>query len=331
MPISARVLVTRPPEVCRVRKVEWPTLALAAAIYGGWLILTFCHQSLSWWIAPPLAWLVAWHGSLQHEILHGHPTTSRLFNRCLASMPLSLWLPYESYRVSHLVHHADERLTDPLDDPESRYLAPADWQRLGPVRRWFLRVQKTLLGRVLIGPAWTVSTFLRSDIAKLIEGDRLARRAWALHVPAAAVVSLWLVLVCRIDLFAYLAFVVYPSVSLMLIRSFAEHKAAGGIAERTAIVENARCLGLLFLFNNLHAAHHERPEMPWYEIPAWYRANRARLLVQNGGLVYDGYLDVARRYLITSHDAVAHPLGRASPAKGGAASRARPADLSAWS
>ena len=32
------------------------------------------------------------------------------------------------------------------------------------------------------------------------------------------------------------------------------------VAERTAIVENAPVLGVLFLFNNLHAAHHAEPQ-----------------------------------------------------------------------
>ena len=79
--------------------------------------------------------------------------------------------------------------------------------------------------------------------------------------------------------------------SLALLRSFAEHRAASDVFERTAIVENAPILGLLYLYNNLHAAHHERPTLPWYQIPAWYRENRERLIKANGGLVYDGYLD----------------------------------------
>ena len=38
--------------------------------------------------------------------------------------------------------------------------------------------------------------------------------------------------------------------------------------------------------------------MPWYRIPSWYRAHRSELVRANGGLVYKGYLDVARRYLL---------------------------------
>lgn len=298
------------PCLSRRRRIEWPTILLAAVIYGGWLAVTYFHANLpAWLVGAAGAWLVAWHSSLQHEILHGHPTRSRRFNRGLASVPLSIWLPYESYRVSHLRHHHDERLTDPLDDPESRYLTTHDWGGLGPVGRTLLRAQKTLLGRLVIGPFWAVGGFLADEFQALRRGDKLSRRAWAEHVPMLLLVLAWLGLVCEMSLPFYLLAIVYPATALMLLRSFAEHKAAEGVPERTAIVENAPVLGLLYLYNNLHAVHHERPVMPWYEIPRWYRANRDRLVRQNGGMVYDGYLDVARRFLLREHDAVAHPLG----------------------
>ena len=91
------------------RGIEWPTLGLATVIYGGWLAITYFQDSLSWWIVCPVgAWLVAWQSSLQHEILHGHPTRWRKLNRLFALPALSLWLPYETYRVAHLLHHRDE-------------------------------------------------------------------------------------------------------------------------------------------------------------------------------------------------------------------------------
>lgn len=290
--------------------IEWPTVALAVLIYGGFGVLTYTHAAMPVWIFAPLcAWLVAWHGSMQHEILHGHPTRSRAINRAIAIVPISLWLPYETYRQSHLRHHYDDRLTDPLDDPESRYLTEADWRQLSRPARLLLRLQKTLAGRLVIGPAWAVSHFFADEAVKLVRGDRTAIRAWTEHAVGVAVVSYWLVAICGIDPLFYALAVVYPAISLLLIRSFAEHKAADGVAERTAVVENAWLFGPLFLFNNLHAAHHERPTMPWYEIPAWYRENRARLLRENGDHVYNGYGEVARRFLFNDHDSVVHPAG----------------------
>ncbi|AMJ63742.1 fatty acid desaturase [Bosea sp. PAMC 26642] len=295
--------------VARRRKIEWPTIALAALIYGSWLALTYFHALLpSWFVAAAGAWLVAWHSSLQHEILHGHPTRSRTMNRLIASWPISLWLPYESYRVSHLRHHNNERLTDPLDDPESRYVTTADWEALGPAGRWLLRIQKTLFGRLTIGPAWSIIAFLVDQARGARRGDAAICRAWLQHLPMMVLVVIWLVAICEMDLWFYGLAIVYPATSLMLLRSFAEHKAADGVLERTAIVENAPILGLLYLYNNLHAAHHECPTMPWYEIPRWYQDNRDRLVMENGGMVYDGYIDVVRRFLLRAHDPVVHPL-----------------------
>lgn len=312
----AAVDLRSPPRRERVRtpKVEWPTLFLAVFVYAGWLAVTFWHRSLPTpLVAVGGTWLVAWHSSLQHEILHGHPTRSRRFNLWLGSVPLSLWLPYQAYRKLHLVHHRDDRLTDPLDDPESYYWRDSDWQALGSVGRLLVRLQTTLAGRIVIGPAWNIARFLWTQAEAIYRGDRTARRIWARHALLVAAMLVWLVVICRMNLAFYVFGIVYPATSLLVIRSFAEHRAARGVFERTAIVENSWILGPLFLFNNLHAAHHDVPRLPWYRLPAWYRANRERLIAANGGLVYDSYVDVARRFLFTMHDRPLHPY--AAPAQ----------------
>ena len=85
------------------KSIEWPTVALAIFIHAGWLALTFLHAFLPIWLLVPMgAWLIAWHSSLQHELVHGHPAGSQRVNRAMGSVPLSLWLPYDVYRTSHL-------------------------------------------------------------------------------------------------------------------------------------------------------------------------------------------------------------------------------------
>ena len=103
-----------------------------------------------------------------------------------------------------------------------------------------------------------------------------------------------------------------PSVALTRLRAFAEHRFDTAPEARTAIVENAHVLGLLFLYNNLHVVHHSWPNLPWYRIPGFYRARRAALLRRNGGLVYRGYGDVARRFFFRAHDGAIHPHHRAA-------------------
>lgn len=295
-----------------LRAIEWPTFALAALIYSGWLAVTYFHDAIPWWLlAVAGAWFVAWQSSLQHEVLHGHPTRSRAINKAVGYAPLALWIPYERYRATHLMHHIDERLTDPLDDPESRYWRPEDWAGLHPWGQRLVRAQATLLGRIVIGPFWVIGTFLRSEWQAIRAGDRPLAKIWAIHAVSVATVMAWVAGVCGMHPLTYIALFAMPGTSLMLIRSFAEHRANRSIPERTAIVEGSWILGTLFLFNNLHAAHHERPGLPWYRLPGWYHANRARLVAANGGLVYQGYSDLAARFLLEPHDAPLHPLGRA--------------------
>lgn len=291
--------------------LEWPTVALCAGVFVAWGAITYWQASLPCCLLLPAgAALIALHASLQHEILHGHPTKWRRFNHALGCVPLSLWLPFESYRFAHLRHHRDERLTDPLDDPESFYWSPARWAALSPPLRWLVRAQSTLAGRLLLGPAWTILRFLGDEAVQLARGDARRRRIWLRHGLWCVPVLVWLIVVCGIGPGRYLLLFVYPGAALLMLRSFAEHRAAEGVPGRTAVVENATLLGPLFLFNNLHAVHHRHPAIPWYRLPSCYRVNRAAFLHDNGALVYDGYSDVARRFLFKPHDASIHPSAR---------------------
>jgi fatty acid desaturase len=290
------------------RKVEWPTVALAAAIYGLWFATTYFWQTMPW---PALmilgAWAIAWHMNLQHEIIHGHPTRNRFVNLAIGVWPLALWLPFSTYRSTHLRHHQDQNLTDPFEDPESYYWTGAGWRDLGPLGRALARARSTLLGRIVLGPAFMMPRALYGELRDGWRGEKGARAILLWHCLQAAPVVTWTIFVCGMPLWVYVAAFVYPGMSLAMVRSFAEHRAAPDATERTAIVENATILGPLFLFNNLHAAHHLRGRVPWYQLPAFYRLNRQALIKRNGGLVYNSYIDVARRYLLTPHHEPVHP------------------------
>ena len=292
----------------RRREIEWPTVALAVGIYGGWLTLTWFTVALPWplvFIAG--AWLVAWHSSLQHELLHGHPTRWPGINRLIGLPSLILFLPYDRYRALHLAHHRDEYLTDPLEDPETAYWTVERWHRLGHAGRLMVRVTARLAGRLVVGPVWAIFRFLLRDAKLLRRCEPKVWRAWIAHTVATAPVLVWAFVVCAIPIVEYLGCFVLPGMALMLVRSFAEHRAHDEADRRTAVVEGAPVLGTLFLFNNLHLAHHERPGLAWYRLPAFYAAERERLLRKNGGLVYDGYGEIARRFLFRAHDASVHP------------------------
>lgn len=292
--------------------LEWPTLGLVLGCYAAWLALVLGHAALPIWAWLPLAGLVgAFWGSVQHELIHGHPTRSRALNNALGTPPLWLWLPFERYRRTHLTHHRDERLTDPLDDPESRYWTPEEWRNLGRIGRLLARAQTTLAGRLLIGPFWVVARFWKHEAAALRAGHHGIGRVWAWHGLWVAILLGFVLGVAGMPLWQYLAGFVWLGTAAALIRSFAEHRAHEEPAKRTAIVENSPLFGFLFLHNNLHVAHHRWPNVPWYRLPSLYRARRAELVERNGGLVYDGYAEVFRKFLLRPHDQPVHPTGRA--------------------
>ncbi len=161
---------------------EAPTWALVVLIYGGWLALTAWWTVLPGWVVLPAgAWLCAWHMSLQHELIHGHPTRSERVNAALAWPPLNLWLPYALYRRSHLRHHRAAQLTDPLEDPESTYMTREAWAQAGRLRRALHTICNTLLGRLLAGPCIAIASFW---IGQARHARSLASwRVWLGHAP----------------------------------------------------------------------------------------------------------------------------------------------------
>jgi fatty acid desaturase len=295
------------PETVGVRRVEGSTLFVASLIYSGWIALTLCATRLPLWIVAPFGgWLIAWHGSLQHETIHGHPTPWPWVNRLLGFAPLSLWLPYGRYERLHLAHHGAEHLTFPGLDSEARYLSRTS----GLLARTAAWATATLAGRLLLGPPIEIAAFLVSEAKALAAGEPGVRRAWAIHLAGAAAIWAWLRWACGFGLADYLAAFVYPGAALLLLRSFAEHRADADPGRRVAIVENAPVFGLLFLNNNLHAVHHAFPGAPWSRLPELYAEHRTALLQRNGGLVYRGYAEVVRRFLFRPHDVLVHPAER---------------------
>lgn len=302
-----------PPQsaVSTIAHVEWPTVALVVIIYSGSFAVTWFWQSLPLLVVIVAGgWLSAWHGSLQHEVIHGHPTRSRRINDAIGWPPVSLWLPYAIYRKGHLTHHRDEHLTDPIEDPESSYFTQAAWERMGRLGRLLAEWNTTLLGRLTLGPLVMIATFLAQEMVMIARGDWQRAAVWARHALGVTAVLYWVLWICGMPLWLYLFGFVYVGAALSRLRSYAEHRYADHHDERTAIVENSPLFGLLFLHNNLHVLHHQRPTLPWYRLPALYRRHRSALIAINGGLVYNGYLDVARRFLFSPHDNPQHPRHR---------------------
>ena len=291
----------------RNKGAEWPTWAMLAACYAGWAITCLWHGALGAWFVPLAAYLVALHSSLQHEALHGHPTRSAAVNEALVYPALGLFVPYRVFRRTHLKHHRDSRLTDPYDDPESAYLARRDWEALAPPERWALQANRTLLGRLLLGPAISIRAGLRRDLRLLSRRDGGTRRAWMHHAAGVGLATGFAVGIAGVPPLLYGA-AAYAGYSLLMLRTFAEHRASEAVGERTAIVEAEAPLALVFLNNNLHAVHHAHPRAPWYALPALYRRDREAVLAGNGGYRFRGYRALFARYALAARESVVHPF-----------------------
>ena len=67
--------------------VEWRTVAVAVAVHGLWLAVLALHGVTPWPVTVlALGLIAAWHGSLQHETIHGHPFRSRRLNALMLSL-----------------------------------------------------------------------------------------------------------------------------------------------------------------------------------------------------------------------------------------------------
>jgi fatty acid desaturase len=291
------------------RRLEGLTLALICACYAMWVVLTLMTGWVPVWVVLPLlAVISAFHTSLQHEALHGHPTHNRHLNEALVFLPLILILPYRRYRDLHLKHHNDLHLTDPLEDPESFFLPEGDYHRLNPVLRILLEFNNTFVGRMLVGPGLSMYGFIRSELRLMWAGNRKVQLAWLLHIVACVPLVWWIVEVASIPIWIYLLFVSYPAMALVLVRSFAEHQASEAVGERTIVVEACRFFSLLYLNNNLHIVHHASPSMAWYDLPALYRERREQFLAANNNYLFPGYWAIVRRFAFRSKQPVAHPF-----------------------
>ncbi len=289
---------------------DWPTIAVGVCVYGAFGLVTWYHQALPWWLVLVLGgYIVALHGSLQHEAVHGYPFRRRFWNSAFVFPSLWLWLPYTHYRYTHLKHHRNERLTSPLDDPESNYLAAETYARMHRLHRAYRRAMTTVAGRLVLGPPYVAVRTWLEMLRRLRAGDWTYMRHWLIQIPAAAVVLLWVLAVCGIPLWQYVLLYAWPGLSLTMLRSYLEHRWSAEVDRRTVIVEAGPVMRLMYLHNNLHALHHLEPAVVWHQRPRRFRERRNEIYAGNDGYRYGGYGEIVARYLFRPKEPLIHPAG----------------------
>ena len=293
--------------------IEWPTVGLIIVTYTAWAGIGFFL-----WSSYPitalllLAVVLAMQSSLMHEASHGHPTRKGWINELLVALPVGLVYPFRRFKTLHLRHHADERLTDPFDDPESYYQALWHHQGLPPAMKAVLRINNTMLGRVIIGPPLATIGFVLSELKLISEGDRAVRRAWLLHGLGLALVLPVVAYGFGMPVWLYVLGPVWLGQSLIAVRTYAEHQWSERPDGRTIIVESSP-LSLLFLNNNLHLVHHKMPNVSWYRLPALFREKREEWIRMNGGYVFPNYIALFGAFAFKAKEPVVHPVLRRAP------------------
>lgn len=296
--------------------IEWPTVLLVLACYAAWFIV-----GLYVWPAYPVVALVALgvilalQSSLMHEASHGHPTRSGRLNEWLVGLPVGLVYPFRRFRTLHLRHHADERLTDPFDDPESYYQSMWHHERLPKWLRLLLKANNTMAGRFFLGP-WLGSTgFIGADMQLISRRDPAVRKAWMIHLVSLVPVLLIVAYGFDMPVWLYVLGPVWLGQAIIQIRTFAEHQWSERPDGRTIIVERSP-LALLFLNNNLHLVHHKSPTVAWYRLPKVFRDRRDEWVKMNDGYVFPNYFALVKSFAFRAKEPVVHPFLRRAPEQG---------------
>lgn len=289
-------------------KDEIPAIALLFGCYLSFVVVTVYADQIGFLIAfCALVPVLVLHSSLQHEFIHGHPTSKQSFNDFLVSVPIGMLIPYLRFKDTHLAHHFDPNLTDPYDDPESNFLDPKVWKKLPKWKKAVYNANNTLFGRMLVGPLIGLLAFYREDLAAITKLNFRIIISYVHHMAGLVVVLLLLSEYATLP-FWLLLLAGYAAISILKIRTFIEHKAHQRVAARTVIIEDKGPLALLFLNNNFHAIHHLYPKLVWHRLPAKFYAQKDNYLARNGGYWFSSYWPVFRSYFFNRKDPVPHPL-----------------------
>jgi fatty acid desaturase len=287
---------------------DGPTWVVVFSLYVSWAALIWFHAALPWWLLSPVgAYIVAWHFSLQHEAIHSFLSAPKWLRWAVVMPPLGLWLPFPFYFEAHRKHHQNTHLTVPGVDTESFYQRREDWARMNPLMKAALTANQTLAGRVLVGPPLRLYKLAVREATRLRAGDFSHVPHWIVHVILVAALFWYISGVAGMPWWQYVLLIAWPAFGLGWVRSFIEHRYGERPGQRTAITESNAFWSLLFLNNNLHAVHHLFPKMPWWEIPAYWRANRDRVLAHNGGYYFRGYGEIAGKWLLKPVFLPPHP------------------------
>jgi fatty acid desaturase len=248
-------------------RYDGPTWLVAVMLYGSWAALVWYHARLPWWVIAPLGAYLV----AWHFSLQHEAIHSFLsapkWLRWAVVMP-----PLGLWLPFPLYYEAHRKHHQNTHLTEPGVDTESFYVRRADWAAMRPERKALLLANQTLAGRVLLGPLLRLEKLARLETARLRRREFS-HVPH------WIV-----------------------------HAAlVAALFWRTAITESGAFWSLLFLNNNLHAAHHLHPKMAWWRLPAYWRANRVRLLAHNGNYFFPGYGEIARRWLFEPVFVPAHP------------------------
>ncbi len=290
------------------KKDEMPTILLLLVCYFFFSIITIFSINIGniltiLFLVP----FIVLHSSLQHECIHGHPTSNSYLNDIFVFPAIGLLIPYLRFKDTHLEHHKDQNLTDVFEDPESKYIDPNSWSNYSQLSKIILNFNNTLFGRIVIGPIFILVKLYKYDFVQIFDGDKRIFSSYIHHFLGLLLVFLWCFHYSSLSFWVYIISA-YISLSILNIRTFLEHVAEKKVSERTVIIDDKGIFSLLFMNNNYHLVHHLNPNKPWYKLRGIFNKSRNEFLKLNKGYYYKSYFEIFKLYLFNRKDEVAHPF-----------------------
>jgi fatty acid desaturase len=317
----------------------WPnTLAIAATLllyplglglllqsHWGWNALGFCILVLS------LTWSAYFIHELAHHAIFKNPETNARWGTLMSWINGSCYARFDDMRRKHMRHHV-ERADVITFDAKGFLLASPAWLRntvLALEWAYFPAVEFLMRGFVILMPfrkGGTLTGKLRIVAIAVVRLGALtflgiaSIKALVLYCLA---VLVFITLLRFADCFQH-TYDSYPILDETPIptdklrdRAYEQANTYTDVVGVSGTLGNG-VLNMLWLNFGYHNAHHERPTMPWYRLPAYHREiyppDYAQV-VTVGELLHSFHANRLSRILADDYGAVA-PVGTTGRANG---------------
>jgi fatty acid desaturase len=227
-----------------------PLLQAAAFVLSCRLASSDAWAATALLLAAAVLLCLSVHVSI-HEAVH-HPALAR-FPLAGPVLSLVMGLPFQGYRWHHLNHH---RWNNQLPDYSSTWRETAAGPRPWPLLRYVLGWPRQLVRSGLSMRAADAAGQVPPSVRHAIRVEQ-----------ATLLVTLALLAAFAPEVaLRYLA-LVYGGWALIALQNYGQHPPERYGQEAPTSYYSALYNRLLFR-NGLHAEHHDRPQVPWYEITA---------------------------------------------------------------